>query len=208
MEYACPSCQSSLIKRNGHIHNGKQNHRCLECGRQFVLEPTQKLIDPTTRDLIKKSLLERVSLAGICRIFDVSMPWLLEFIDKLISQLPADLNAQVFDEDGIEVAACEVDELWGYVGSKANPQWLWLVVHSKSRQVLAMHVGARDKTSAEKLFAKLPEPLKKKPSSTLICSLCTTKPFLGLDTWELERAQVRQVPLKGLIAPLGSAAQD
>lgn len=134
MEFACPCCQSSLVKRNGHIHNSKQNHRCLECGRQFVLEPTQKIIDEKTRDLIKKSLLERVSLAGICRIFDVSMPWLLEFIDKLISQLPTDLNVQVFDEDQkLQVAVCEVDELWGYVGSKANAQWLWLAVHSKSR---------------------------------------------------------------------------
>lgn len=71
-----------------------------------------------------------------------------------------------------------------------------------------MHVGARDKSGAEKLFAKLPEPLKKKPSSTLICSLCTTKPFPGQGTWELEKVQVRQVPLKDLIVPLGSAAQD
>jgi len=32
----CPKCCSSKIKKNGHIHNGKQNHQCNDCGRQFV----------------------------------------------------------------------------------------------------------------------------------------------------------------------------
>ncbi|MGH2611747.1 MAG: IS1/IS1595 family N-terminal zinc-binding domain-containing protein [Rhabdochlamydiaceae bacterium] len=37
MEHKCPSCSSSLIKKNGHLPNRQQNHRCLACGRQFVL---------------------------------------------------------------------------------------------------------------------------------------------------------------------------
>src|SRR5262244_2973523 len=32
----CPRCKSSRYKKNGHIHNGKQNHHCHDCGRQFV----------------------------------------------------------------------------------------------------------------------------------------------------------------------------
>jgi transposase-like protein len=32
----CPQCQSAKYKKNGHIHNGKQNHQCYDCGRQFV----------------------------------------------------------------------------------------------------------------------------------------------------------------------------
>lgn len=35
-------------------------------------------------------------------------------------------------------------------------------VYSKTRQMIAMQVGPRDKQTAEKLFFKLPEPLKKK----------------------------------------------
>ncbi len=62
MECKCPSCSSVLIKKNGHIHNGKQNYRFLKCSRQFVLEPTQKIIDEKTKDLIKRVLLERISL--------------------------------------------------------------------------------------------------------------------------------------------------
>ncbi|MFC1717738.1 IS66 family transposase [Candidatus Poribacteria bacterium] len=32
----CPDCGCTNTKRNGHIHNGNQNHQCNECGRQFV----------------------------------------------------------------------------------------------------------------------------------------------------------------------------
>ena len=34
---ACPECGSQLFKKNGHIHNGKQNHQGKDCSRQFVL---------------------------------------------------------------------------------------------------------------------------------------------------------------------------
>ena len=40
----CPSCDCEDIKLNGHIHNGKQNHLCHGCARQFVENPTQKRI--------------------------------------------------------------------------------------------------------------------------------------------------------------------
>lgn len=37
---SCPQCGSKAYKRNGFTRHGKQNHRCLECGRQFSLEPS------------------------------------------------------------------------------------------------------------------------------------------------------------------------
>jgi len=209
MECKCPSCTSTLIKKNGHIHNDKQNYRCLKCGRQFVLEPTQKIIDDKTKGLIKRVLLERISLEGVCRAFEVSMPWLLEFIDGLINELPGNLNAEVVAEDDeIEVVVLEADELWSYVGSKENPQWLWLVMHSKTRQIVAMQVGSRNKETAEKLFFKLPEPLKKKPNTILTTSLCTTRrsPMGNIDLLEKNRA--RLLTLKDLTARLDSDAQD
>lgn len=209
MDYRCPSCTSALIKKNGHIHNGKQKHQCLVCKRQFVLDPTQKLIDDKTKSLISKTLLERVSLEGVCRIFDVSMPWLLEFMNQLIEQLPEDLNAEVVSEnDEIEVVLLEADELWSYVGSENNPQWLWLVMHSRTRQIVAMQVGPRNKQSAEKLFYKLPEPLKKKPSTILTTSVCITKPSHPNNINRLERNLVKHRILKDLIAPLDNDVQD
>ncbi|NJR69367.1 MAG: IS1 family transposase, partial [Synechococcales cyanobacterium CRU_2_2] len=34
----CPECQSTHIRRNGK-RRGKQNHICMNCGRQFVESP-------------------------------------------------------------------------------------------------------------------------------------------------------------------------
>lgn len=205
----CPSCNSSTIKKNGHIHNGKQNHRCLSCGRQFVLDPQNKIIDEKTRGLIRQALLERVSLEGICQIFSVSMPWLLKFIDEIIADLPDDLNATITsDNEQFEVAVFELDEQWSYVGSKDNQQWLWLVFHSATRQVLAMHVGKRNKASAEALLAKVPEDLKKKPSFIRISSQSTTKSFLLSNTRQLTNSQARRATLKDLTIPYDNDVLD
>jgi insertion element IS1 protein InsB len=133
------------------------------------------------------------------------MPWLLDFIDFIVGNLPEDLNAEVAcnEEDELEIAKLEVDELWSFVGNKKNDQWLWLVLHKKSRQVLAMQIGPRDKKTAEFLFAKLPESLKKKPSISLISLTSTMKLFLGVNINQLTNNLVRQATLKDLIVLSG-----
>ncbi len=90
----CPTCQSSKIKKNGHIHNKKQNYQCLAsgCSRQFVLDPQQKIISDDTKERVRRMLLERISLRGICRVMDVSMPWLLEYAKGIYANVPQDLH--------------------------------------------------------------------------------------------------------------------
>ena len=77
----CPSCHSSKVVKNGKSHNGKQNQKCRDCGRQFVLNPTQKRISEETKGLIDKLLQEKLPLAGIARVADVSEPWLQEYVN-------------------------------------------------------------------------------------------------------------------------------
>lgn len=62
-----------------------------------------------------------------------------------------------------------------------------------------MQVGPRDKKTAELLFAKLPESLKKKPSISLISLMSTMKPFLGININQLASNQVKRAILKDLI---------
>ena len=79
---ACPICASSQTVKNGRIHNGKQRFKCHECGRQFVEQPTKKVIDQATRELIDRLLLERISLAGIARAAQVSEQWLQTYVNE------------------------------------------------------------------------------------------------------------------------------
>jgi insertion element IS1 protein InsB len=50
----------------------------------------------------------------------------------------------------------EVDELWSFVGRKANRQWVWIAMEARTRQIIAFHVGDRSRQSAQALWGKLP----------------------------------------------------
>ena len=84
----CPTCDSQHVVKNGRIHNGKQNHKCRACGRQFVEDPRQKRIDQPTKDLIDKLLLEKIPLAGIARVCDVSESWLQDYVNQKYAAVP------------------------------------------------------------------------------------------------------------------------
>lgn len=84
----CPNCQSEAIVKNGKIHNGKQNHKCKECGRQFVQDPTNKTISAETWALVEKLLVERLPLAGISRVTGISERWLQTYSNRKYEQVP------------------------------------------------------------------------------------------------------------------------
>jgi hypothetical protein len=44
----CLSCDCEQVVKNGFIHNGKQNFLCKSCGRQFILDPKNKVIEQET----------------------------------------------------------------------------------------------------------------------------------------------------------------
>ena len=98
----CPTCSSSNIKLNGHIHNGKQNRLCKDCGRQFVLDREMKLISDSDKALIDRLLLEKISLAGIARVADVSQVWLQGYVSELYASQPDDLNVLIPTKEAME----------------------------------------------------------------------------------------------------------
>ena len=155
----CPQCQSSKYKRNGHIHNGKQNHHCHDCGRQFVQGFEQYLIADDTRALIERLLVERISLRGICRAVGVGLKWLLGFLVQCFEALPDYLNVQAVACNGevmMQRLEVEADEMASFVQKKADKQWVWIAMDATTRQVIAFHVGDRSRTSAKRLWAKIP----------------------------------------------------
>jgi insertion element IS1 protein InsB len=155
----CPRCQSSKYKKNGHIHNGKQNHQCQACGRQFVECFEHSLISDDTRALIERLLVERISLCGICRAVGVGLKWLLGFLVHCVEALPDHLHVQPITSHQdviIQRLEVEADEISGFVKKKGNKQWMWIAMDAKTRQVIAFHVGDRSRKSAKRLWAKIP----------------------------------------------------
>jgi insertion element IS1 protein InsB len=155
----CPRCGSLKYKRNGHIHNGKQNHQCKDCGCQFVECFEQYLIADEKRALIERLLVERISLRGICRAVGVRLKWLLGFIVTCFEALPDHLHVQpVTCNQDVMIRRLEVeaDEMASFVQQKANKQWIWIAMDAQTRQVMAFHVGDRSRKSAKRLWAKIP----------------------------------------------------
>ncbi len=155
----CPSCESSKYKKNGHIHNGKQNHQCQDCGRQFVQCFEQYLISDDTRALIERLLVERISLRGICRAVGVGLKWLIGFLVHCVEALPDHLNVQPITSHQdmiVQRLEVEADEMSSFVKKQVNKQWIWLAMDAKTRQVVAFHIGDRSRKSAKQLWVKIP----------------------------------------------------
>lgn len=65
----------------------------------------------------------------------------------------------------------QIDEMWSYVGSKANKQWIWLAIDATTREIVGVYVGARSRQSAKQLWQSLPAVYRQ-------CAICYT------DFWE------------------------
>ncbi len=83
----CPSCHSEHIIKNGRIHNQKPKFACKACGRQFVENPQNRISDDKKK-LIDKLLLEKISLAGIARVVEVSECWLHSYVKQKYKDTP------------------------------------------------------------------------------------------------------------------------
>ncbi len=119
----CPKCGSGRFKKNGHSHNGKQNHRCKACGRQFVSDATRRVVDGEERLLVERLLCEKISLRGICRAIGVSLRWLMDFMTACFAAVPDHLQLQPVASCREVLLGCldvETDELWSFVQKKTD----------------------------------------------------------------------------------------
>ena len=57
----------------------------------------------------------------------------------------------------------ELDELWSFVGCKANRVWIWVALCRRTRQVVAWMWGDRSKYTCESLWAKVSAMYKNCP---------------------------------------------
>lgn len=164
----CPKCQSPEIIKYGHTHYGKPRFRCQACGRQFVENATRQPVDETTRQLIDKLLLERLALAAIARVSGVSQRWLQMYVNQKYYQVPKQVEISKKKRGKLTI---QLDEMWSFVNSKQNKQWIWLAIDSDSREMVGVFIGDRSRQSAKQLWQSLPGIYRQ-------CAICYT------DFWE------------------------
>lgn len=61
----------------------------------------------------------------------------------------------------------QCDEMWSFVGSKRNKQWIWLALDQDSKELVGVNVGSRDRIGAEGLWNSLPPVYRQ-------CAVCYT----------------------------------
>jgi insertion element IS1 protein InsB len=114
---------------------------------------------PGQRTPIERLLCERLSLRGPCRAVGLRLPWLLHFVVERFAACPEHLYAQLPKGPAhvvIHQLEAEADELWTFVQTKANRQWIWMAMDAISRQIIAFHVGDRSRGGAQALWANIP----------------------------------------------------
>jgi len=79
----CPRCHATHVVRNGKTQAGSPNFLCRGCNRCFVASPRKGPISQERRDLVRRLLLERLSLRAIARAVGVSRTWLRGFVNDL-----------------------------------------------------------------------------------------------------------------------------
>lgn len=130
--------------------------------------PTRQPIDDPTRNLIDKLLLERLALAAIARVTGVSERWLQMYVNQKYYQTPQQVQVTQKKTGRLTV---QLDEMWSFVGSKDNKEWIWLAIDADTREIVGVYVGDRSRQSAKELWQSLPPVYRQ-------CAICYT------DFWE------------------------
>ena len=46
--------------------------------------------------------------------------------------------------------------MWSFVDNKGNKQWIWLAMDEKTREIVGVYIGKRDRDAAKQLWFSLP----------------------------------------------------
>ncbi len=111
-----------------------------------------------TRNQVQRSVLERLSLRGIERLFGISRRTVLAWIEQWAEELPP-LETTLTDARLDDVL--ELDELWSFVFNKATQRWVWVALCRRTRQIVAYVIGDRSQASCLQLWRRIPGTYKR-----------------------------------------------
>ena len=159
--HKCHNCGSTNIVRNGRNRLGQEQYHCLDCNAYRVLRPKRKEATKNSklRDKALKACLERCSLRGVCRIFNIGRQtlrnWILDHTDNLPDLITTLLSPKHDDVLGL-------DEMWSFVARKTNKTWIWTAICRRTRQIVAYAIGDHSEATCQKLWNAIPAEYRSK----------------------------------------------
>ena len=163
-----PNCGSEKVVRRGKSVDGKQRYLCQneDCGtKSFMTDYEYNGKKSDIRKKITDMSLNGSGIRDIARVLEISPDTVIndlkkkeKFLRKINSEL---LTSSELHENTevviVKVDEAEADEMWSFVGSKANQRWLWHAIDHKTGTILAYTLGKHeDKVFVE--LKELPEP--------------------------------------------------
>jgi transposase-like protein len=109
----CPECKSTHIRKNGMNKQGKQNHICVACSRQFIDNyEKQKGYDEQTKQECLTAYVNGMGFRAIERQKGVHHTTIINWVKSVGRLLPEAYDPETIPEVG------ELDELETFIGSK------------------------------------------------------------------------------------------
>ena len=87
-------------------------------------------------------------ISDISRVLKVSINTVL----KTIRQQAEKITEPVVPSRLTEL---QIDEMWSFVGKKANQRWLWYCFDAERKKIISFQLGRRTDESCKKLLKKL-----------------------------------------------------
>ena len=148
IEVKCRYCSEATVVKNGLSPNGTQRYRCRSCGRCFQLNYRYHAHQPGMAERIVDMAFNGSGVRDTSRVLKISQNTVIRRLKKLN---PAQVSRQQSVIDEVTLI-CEMDEQWGWVGSKRRQHWLFYAMDTKRKKVLAPVFGARTSETLQKLF--------------------------------------------------------
>jgi insertion element IS1 protein InsB len=142
----CPDCHRRC-HRAGRQKSGVQRYRCWSCRKYRQEIYTYRACQAGTNEAIRSLLCESVGIRGIGRVLGIAAGTVLDRIGRLAKAI--ERPSIPTDEDRLEV-----DELWTYIGRKANEHWVAYALN-KHRKVVDFVVGQRTVSTLRRLTDRL-----------------------------------------------------
>ncbi len=127
----CPKCGSEHIRKNGH-RRSKQNHICVNCGRQFIDQYTPQGFSSEIKRLCFKMYVNGMGLRAIARVVETTHTSIIAWIKQIAAKLPDAYIPEQLPQVG------ELDELETFVGRKKNQVWIRIRGRSFSARDLGL----------------------------------------------------------------------
>ncbi|MCW2241777.1 IS1 family transposase [Azospirillum canadense] len=142
----CPRCGSVRVVKSGHVL-GKQRWLCRSCGFQFTRLPDIPVPEPTKQAAVTLYG-HGLSLRAVGKLLGTTgqsvLRWVCQYVDRHCSKpIPE------------PVTVIEIDEMWHYLGCKAQKLWIWKAYDRDRGRLIDWECGKRDEATFRRLYERL-----------------------------------------------------